>query len=72
MIWLAAAYLGVGFLAALMVTTEEGIALLRAEPDWRTLESDHGGDAFLLALLLGALLIIVTWPLAFVIGKDDA
>lgn len=65
MTWLLAAYLGVGFFAALMVTSEDCIAWLRSDPQVRRDEKALGRWGFLAVVLFAAIVMMLIWPVAF-------
>lgn len=71
MTWVLAAYLGVGFLAALMVTTDECVAWLRSNPQVRRDEAKLGRWGFLAVLLFAALVMMMIWPVAFMMEDED-
>lgn len=72
MTWVLAAYLGVGFLAGLIVTTEEGIAYIRSDPQVRRDERLFGRLGFFVVLLIAVLVLMLLWPIAFFVEDDDA
>ena len=65
MIWIVAAYVGVGFFLALVATSDEAIAYYRLLP-----KIQHLGTAALgIAIFLMALIVVAGWP--FVLMSVD-